>query len=213
MTERTGSYIPYYETISTPSQDAPGMERSDSKSSIGSSSKVLRPRGRRLSGSSDIGLGSATPDTGSVNGGGSVGGQGGTPHNRAWKAMFANINRGVDELYYFCEDEGDEVKCREALGLLERAGYDFDKLIDRIEEQRKFDLHQTNGVCWEVRKPTGAAFHRSNAEVSVYMRVYVCVCMYVYVSICMYVCMNMRVCVRGVLGCAKADRSCIPPQR
>jgi hypothetical protein len=80
--------------------------------------------------------------------------------------MFSNINKGVDELYNFCEDEGDEVKCREALGLLERAGYDFDKLIDRIEEQRKFDLNQTSGVSWEVRKPTGASWQRSNTEVS-----------------------------------------------
>ena len=76
----------------------------------------------------------------------------------------ANISRSVDELYYLCEDERDEQKCREIISFLERAGYDFDKLIERIGEQRKFESSKTSGVSWEVRKPTSTTYL---AEVSI----------------------------------------------
>jgi len=77
---------------------------------------------------------------------------------RVWKMLFSNTNRSVDELYYLCEEEGNEEKCREAIVFLERAGRDFEKLIERMSEQRKFESDQSAGVCWEVRKPTGLSF-------------------------------------------------------
>lgn len=77
---------------------------------------------------------------------------------KLWKTIMSNINRSVDELYYLCEDEPDETKCREVIAFLERAGYDFEKLIDRIGEQRKFESSRTTGVSWEVRKPTSTTY-------------------------------------------------------
>jgi len=73
---------------------------------------------------------------------------------RAWKVMYANINRCLDQLYCHCEDEGSESKCHDAISFFERAAYDFTKLIDRMTEQRKFNQGKTTGVSWEVRKPT-----------------------------------------------------------
>jgi hypothetical protein len=28
--------------------------------------------------------------------------------NRLWEVLFSNVNRSIDELYYLCEEEGDE---------------------------------------------------------------------------------------------------------
>ena len=68
-------------------------------------------------------------------------------------ALFANVNRAVDELYGVCEDEVDEGKCREAVDMFERCRLDFDQLILRIQDQRRFELNQSGGVSWDVRKP------------------------------------------------------------
>ena len=47
------------------------------------------------------------------------------------------MNSAVDELYALCEEEADEVKCREALDMFERCRLDFDQLIVRIEQQAR----------------------------------------------------------------------------
>lgn len=75
-------------------------------------------------------------------------------HSRLWKSFFASVTRSVDELYYLCEEEGDEQKVQEAVELFERSVHDFVKLIERIQEQRRFSLDQTTAISWEVRKPT-----------------------------------------------------------
>lgn len=75
-------------------------------------------------------------------------------HNRLWKSFFASVTRSVDELYYLCEEEGDEQKVQDAVELFERSVHDFVKLIERIREQRRFSMDQTTAISWEVRKPT-----------------------------------------------------------
>lgn len=74
--------------------------------------------------------------------------------SRLWKSFFATVTRSIDELYYVCEEEGDEQKVQEAVELFERSVHDFVKLIERIQEQRRFSLDQTTAISWEVRKPT-----------------------------------------------------------
>ena len=46
----------------------------------------------------------------------------------------------------------------DAIAFFERAAHDFSKLVDRINEQRKFNQGETTGISWEVRKPTRAAW-------------------------------------------------------
>lgn len=79
-----------------------------------------------------------------------------TFQSRLWKVLYSNINRAVDEFYYLCEEEGNEEKCNEMIAMLDRTNCDFVKLIERMAEQRKFDMDPTHstGVSWEVRKPT-----------------------------------------------------------
>jgi hypothetical protein len=87
------------------------------------------------------------------------------------------VNRSVDELYELCEEDEDENKCVEAMELMvdtyihyaspwvclkceiiqERSRKDFQKLIERIQEQKRFELMKgqpSGGISWEVRKPT-----------------------------------------------------------
>ena len=54
-----------------------------------------------------------------------------------WGRLFANVNSAVDELYALCEEEADEVKCREAVDMFERCRLDFDQLIVRIDQQAR----------------------------------------------------------------------------
>lgn len=92
-----------------------------------------------------------------------------TFQSRLWRVLYNNINRSVDEFYHLCEEEGSEEKCQEIIDLFERTSRDFVKLIERMEEQRKFDLDltsgvtPTSGVSWEVRKPTRAALREPSA--------------------------------------------------
>jgi hypothetical protein len=166
--ERIGSYIPNAQPASATKLEAETRARrnSDGSASSGKGSQ---------SGSKKLTRSMSTPQSGRRgSGGGTGGGQTPTPgseeggetyrKNKVWKMIMSNINRSVDELYYLCEDERDEIKCREVISFLERAGHDFDKLIDRIGEQMRFETHQTQGVSWEVRKPTSSTYL---AEVSV----------------------------------------------
>jgi hypothetical protein len=89
-----------------------------------------------------------------------------TFQSRLWKVLLSNFDRSVDEFYYLCEEEGNEDKCQEMISLLDRTSHDFVKLIERITEQRKFDLDpaRTTGVSWEVRKPTRSGAVRSSVS-------------------------------------------------
>jgi hypothetical protein len=57
-------------------------------------------------------------------GAGSVGGNDGTGggrysfQHRLWRVLFSNVNRNIDELYYLCEEQGDEEVRRRNLMLL-----------------------------------------------------------------------------------------------
>ena len=74
---------------------------------------------------------------------------------RLWRQLFQQVNRSIDELYRFCEEEADEELCQDSFILLTRSGRDFEKLIERMERQRRFDSDiSTRSVSWEVRKPT-----------------------------------------------------------
>ncbi|CAM9159445.1 unnamed protein product, partial [Sphacelaria rigidula] len=102
-------------------------------------------------------------------------------NQRLWGYLFRNVNRAVDELYYLCEAEGSVTHCHEAAELLEGCGRDFNKLVDRIIDQTRFEEEQRaaraaentgqereeeslldvgrkpKGLVWEVRKTTSAA--------------------------------------------------------
>lgn len=168
MAERIGSYIPNEPigSASKPGEPAAPVAGEDAKrrrNSDGSASSSKSPgpgSGKKVSRS----LSTPQQTPGSMTPGGSEDGTG-NRKNKIWKLIMSNINRSVDELYYLCEDERDELKCKEVISFFERAGYDFDKLIDRIGEQRKFERNQTSGVSWEVRKPTSSTYL---AEVSVW---------------------------------------------
>lgn len=82
--------------------------------------------------------------------------------NRLWRVLFANITRAVDELYYLCEDENAKTKCSEAVELFERCKRDFEKLSERIDEQKRFEIDQAGGVSWEVRKTALGTRHTSH---------------------------------------------------
>lgn len=92
--------------------------------------------------------------------------------NRLWKILFSNVNRCIDELYDLCGEEEDKLKCVEAIELLERNSRDFNKLIERIEGQKKFEQlsqipghRSSGGISWEVRKPTSAIHATSVSDV------------------------------------------------
>lgn len=74
--------------------------------------------------------------------------------SRLWRILVQNVNRSVDELYYFCEEEGDDDKCKDAHELLLRNARDFENLISQLGLQRQFDNHPNTSVSWEIRKPT-----------------------------------------------------------
>jgi hypothetical protein len=62
------------------------------------------------------------------------------------------VDRAVDELYYFCEDEGDDSIANDAAAILTRSAADFEKLVSRVTEQRNFEEGKQTAISWEVRK-------------------------------------------------------------
>jgi hypothetical protein len=157
--ERIGSYIPNESPIATaPKADVASTNkvRRNSDGGSTSASKSCNRNGKKMTRSA------STPQSERRSEGGSSShvddGPGSNGKSKTWRSIMANISRSVDELYYLCEDERDESKCREIISFMERAGYDFDKLIERIGEQRKFESSQTSGVSWEVRKPTSTTY-------------------------------------------------------
>ena len=178
MAERIGSYIPN-EPLSASKQGTPSVPGEDVKKRRNSDGGDSSSKSPAPNSSKKVTRSFSTPQSGMrVSGVGSVSQTPATPGSedgassrkaKIWKVLMNNINRSVDELYYLCEDEGDEFKCKEVISMFERAGHDFDKLIDRIGEQRKFEANQTSGVSWEVRKPTSSTYL---AEVS-YFHVHV----------------------------------------
>ena len=165
MMERIGSYIPTESPVAmAPKADITSFNKVRRHSDDGntSTSKKSNQSGKKMTRSV------STPQSERRSEGASSShvddGPGSNTKNKIWRLIMANISRSVDELYYLCEDERDEQKCREIISFLERAGYDFDKLIERIGEQRKFESSKTSGVSWEVRKPTSTTYL---AEVSI----------------------------------------------
>jgi hypothetical protein len=76
----------------------------------------------------------------------------GNVQNRLWNYLFANINAATDELYYLCSEENDRERCVEGVELFAQCKRDFEKLIERMDEQKRFENDQQKGVSWEVRK-------------------------------------------------------------
>jgi hypothetical protein len=73
--------------------------------------------------------------------------------SRLWRFLFSNITRAVDELYNLCEDENNREYCMEGIKMFDRCTNDFNKLIERMEDQKRFqEGGQVGGVSWEVRK-------------------------------------------------------------
>ena len=157
--ERIGSYIPNESPAATtpkPEAVSASRVRRNSDGESASSIKGGNRSGKKLTRSVSTPQSERRSEGGSSSHGDDGGGS--NSKNKTWRVIMANISRSVDELYYLCEDERDEVKCREIISFMERAGYDFDKLIDRIGEQQKFESSQTSGVSWEVRKPTSTTY-------------------------------------------------------
>ncbi len=77
--------------------------------------------------------------------------------------LFNNVDRAVDELYYFCEDEEDTFMAQEAANVMKRCATDFEKLISRLHDQRSFEEGKQSGVSWEVRK-TSIGVRRSQVQ-------------------------------------------------
>ena len=165
--ERIGSYIPN-EPLSASKQGTPSVPGEDAKLRRNSDGGASSSKSPAPSSGKKLGRSLSTPQSGLRMSVGvcvnqtpvTPGSEEGASSRKAkmWKLIMFNINRSVDELYYLCEDEGDEFKCKEVISLFERAGHDFDKLIDRIGEQHKFETNQTTGVSWEVRKPTRSTY-------------------------------------------------------
>ena len=73
--------------------------------------------------------------------------------NRLWRFLFSNITRAVDELYNLCEDENNREYTIEGIKMFDMCKNDFTKLIERMDDQKKFEEGGlTGGVSWEVRK-------------------------------------------------------------
>lgn len=79
--------------------------------------------------------------------------------SRMWKLLFNNVDRSVDELYYFCEDENDHQKTLDAVQKLRGCLSDFEKLVTRSDEQKRFE-NGGQSVSWDVRK-TSVGVRRS----------------------------------------------------
>ena len=86
---------------------------------------------------------------------------------RMMRFLFNNVDRAVDELYYFCEDEEDAFMAQEAANVMKRCSTDFEKLISRLHDQRSFEEGKQSGVSWEVRK-TSIGVRRSQVKRSYY---------------------------------------------
>ena len=73
--------------------------------------------------------------------------------SRLWRFLFSNITRAVDELYNLCEDENNRDYCIEGIKMFDNCKKDFNKLIERMEDQKRFEEGgQLGGISWEVRK-------------------------------------------------------------
>eukprot|EP01032_Pedospumella_encystans_P015300 gene15300-17508_t len=72
--------------------------------------------------------------------------------SKLWRHLFAGVTRSVDELYVYCEELEDTMKCQEVIDLLKRSRLDFKKLSERIDEQS--NVPQGQALSWDIRKPT-----------------------------------------------------------
>ena len=89
--------------------------------------------------------------------------------SRLWRFLFSNITRAVDELYNLCEDENNREYCMEGIKMFDNCKNDFHKLIERMEDQKRFEEGgQVGGVSWEVRKSSSGK-RRVLSSVSVYV--------------------------------------------
>ena len=57
---------------------------------------------------------------------------------KLWGVLFSNVNRTVDEVYYFCEFESDEERTQEAIELLDNWRIDFQALLEGFQRQTEF---------------------------------------------------------------------------
>ena len=81
--------------------------------------------------------------------------------SKLWKILFANVNRSIDELYQFCEEEGEHARFNDILDLLDRSSRDFNKLVEKTRELKRWEeaqmTAQGSSIMWEVRLPTKAS--------------------------------------------------------
>ena len=117
--ERIGSYIPNESPVAmAPKADITSFNKVRRHSDDGntSTSKKSNQSGKKMTRSV------STPQSERRSEGASSShvddGPGSNTKNKIWRLIMANISRSVDELYYLCEDERDEQKCREIISFL-----------------------------------------------------------------------------------------------
>jgi hypothetical protein len=77
--------------------------------------------------------------------------------DRLWKFLTSNITRAVDELYFLCEESKSKERCCDSIEVFIQCKRDFEKLIERIDDQERFEMgDQRRGIGWEVRKPVAS---------------------------------------------------------
>ena len=67
---------------------------------------------------------------------------------KLWGVLFSNVNRTVEEVYYFCEFESDKEHTQEAIELLENWRIDFQALLEGFQRQIEFSNSNvdSNGI-------------------------------------------------------------------
>lgn len=76
---------------------------------------------------------------------------------RLWGYLLSSLIRATDALYEVCEQEENELQCKEVIPLLETAIGDFNGLISRFKLHSNFEKSVTSGsippsCVWSVRK-------------------------------------------------------------
>jgi hypothetical protein len=101
--------------------------------------------------------------------------------NKTWRTLMQNVDKAVEELYDYCDIEGNEFMCQEAFNMMYKNTRDLWNLMDRMIQQRDFNSHTKSSVSWEIRKPTSGSGNYSAAPTVGYL--YVCYFLKIYVDL------------------------------
>ena len=63
-----------------------------------------------------------------------------------WRNLIDNLNRAIDEVYWACELDEEEIECQEVIMALRAASNDFQNLIKRFRVQAEYELSKSQVV-------------------------------------------------------------------